>query len=117
MKRNDITDIDVKIFFQNYENLFNVYEDVDGNYFYNINRKVNVPEQLSPDSYEDYVLQVGDTWTTLAHLYYSDVRLWWIILASNPEQNPVLLPVPGEIIRMLNPNVVQIILSSIRSAD
>jgi len=117
MKRNDITDIDTKIFFQNYENLFNVYDDSDGNYYYNISRKINIPNDLTPSSYEDYILSVGDTWTTLAHVYYGDVRLWWIILAANPDQNPLLLPQPGEVIRLLNPNVVQVILSEIRSAD
>jgi len=117
MKRNDIPDINTKIFSQNYENLFNVYEDDDGNYHYNINRKVNIPEELNPESYGDYVLKAGDTWTALAHIYYGDVRLWWIITAANPDQNPVLLPVPGEVIRLLDPEVVQYILSTIRSSD
>ena len=117
MKRNDITDINSKIFFQNYENLFNVYETDEGDYYYNISRKIIVPEQLNPTTYNDYVLKAGDTWTTLAHVYYGDVRLWWILTATNPEQNPVLLPVAGEIIRVLTPEVVQTILSKIGSAD
>jgi len=64
-----------------------------------------------------YVIKVGDTWTLLSHVYYGDVRLWWILCAANPNQNPVLLPQPGEVIRIIKPEVVQTILSTIGSSD
>ncbi len=117
MKRNDIVDVDSKIYFQNYENLFNVYSDNVGNYFYNISRKVNIPDELDPETYETYTIEAGDTWTALSYMYYGSVHLWWILLAANSNQNPLALPVPGVSIRVLNPSVVQSILVSIRSAE
>ena len=116
MKRNEISDINEKIFFQNYENLFNVYATDEGDYYYNINKKVNMPTEIAAVFYDLYTITPGDTWTLLAHNYYGDVRLWWIICAMNTLFNPLLLPPPGEIIRVLTRDVVKQVLSDIRSA-
>lgn len=115
MKRNEIKDID-KIFFQNYENLFNVYEDSDGLFFYNINRTVNLPDKISAFYKEEYVTEHGDTWTNLAYRFYNDVKLWWIICLTNGIMNPCEFPKPGTILSILNNDVVKTILNTIRDS-
>lgn len=115
MKRNDITDIQEKIFFQNYENLFNVYGTTDGDYFYNILRKVNIPTEIDNQYYDEYVVRPGDTWTGLAYTFYDDVKLWWIICLANNIQNPLEFPIAGTLLRILTPDLTQSILMTIRS--
>ena len=116
MKRNDITDIQEKIFFQNYENLFNVYGTSDGDYFYNILRKVNIPEDIDKGYYTDYVVKPGDTWTLLAYNFYTDVKLWWIICLANNVRNPLLFPTPGKVLRIFTSEITQNILMTVRSS-
>ena len=116
MKRNSVPDIKEKIFFQNYENLFNVYETSDGDYYYNILRTINLPDDMGTSYYDMYTVVPGDTWTLLSHVYYGDVKLWWVICIANRIANPLLLPVPGTKLRILTPNVVQQILTKIRSS-
>ena len=113
MKRNTIPDIKEKIFFQNYENLFNVY-DIDGEYYYNILRKINIPTDISTDYYSEYLVKPGDTWTLLAYTFYDDVRLWWIICYGNNIQNPLGFPEIGTKLKMLNNDIVQTILMQIK---
>lgn len=115
MKRNDIADIQEKIFFQNYENLFNVYATADGDYFYNILRKVNIPEEVGAQYYNSYTVAPGDTWTLIAYNFYSDVKLWWIVCAANNIQNPLKMPKAGTVLKVLNATTTQSILTSIRS--
>lgn len=115
MKRNDITDIQEKIFFQNYENLFNVYGTTDGDYFYNILRKVNIPTEIDNQYYDEYVVAAGDTWTGLAYNFYDDVKLWWIICLANNIQNPLEFPTAGTLLRIITPELTQNILMTIRS--
>ena len=113
MRRNDIPDIKEKVFFQNYENLFNVYSTDDGDYFYNILRKVNVPDEIGSGYYTDYIVKAGDTWTLLAHRFFGDVKLWWIICLANGIENPLLLPEAGYKLKIFTNSVVQNILMGI----
>ena len=114
MKRNDIPDISEKIFFQNYENLFNVYQTDSGDYYYNISRKINLPDEISTSYCTQYIVEYGDTWTGLAYKFYNDVKLWWIICIANRVMNPCVMPESGFVINILSKDIVQDILSTIR---
>lgn len=116
MKRNQIPTIKEKIYFQNYENLFNVYETSDNNYYYNILRKINIPQNIGSKYYYEYTIKPGDTWTLISYNYYNDVKLWWIICIANNIQNPLNLPTVGMNIKILTADIVQNILSQIRSS-
>lgn len=116
MKRNEIPDIKEKIYFQNYENFFNVYSDEDNDYYYNISKKVNIPEDIGSNYYLDYIVKPGDTWTLISYTYYNDVKLWWAICIANNIQNPLELPTHGTRLKILVPEVVQNILATIRSS-
>tara|TARA_B100000287_G_C20043147_1_gene547307 strand:- start:104 stop:406 length:303 start_codon:yes stop_codon:yes gene_type:complete len=41
---------------------------------------------IPPSSRDTYIVTtVGDRLDSLAHQFYRDVRLWWIIAAANPQ--------------------------------
>lgn len=115
MKRNDIQDIQEQIFFQNYENLFNVYATTNGDYFYNLIRKINIPDDIGSQHYRIYTVLEGDTWTLLAHRFFGDVKLWWIICLANGIQNPLLFPEAGTNLKIFTNSVVQNILMNLGS--
>lgn len=114
MKRNDINDIREKIFFQEYGNLFNVYLTDKGNYFYNILKKLNVPDDIDSSYINKYTTQHGDTWPLIAYNIYGDVKLWWIICIINKIENPLLHPEAGISIKLLTTASAQNILMSIK---
>lgn len=51
---------------------------------------------------DTYVMTtVGDRYDTLAHQFYNDASLWWIIASANPESNADSLTInPGVQIRI-----------------
>lgn len=114
MKQNDINSNDViKLVAQNLENLFNIYPDEDGTYFYNILKTVNFPKDLQPSIYSVYSTLPGDTWPLIAWKHYKDVKLWWIVCMVNNINNPIELPTPGTLLKILDTNVVREVLSEI----
>ena len=115
MKQNDINDTSVnKLKAQNIENLFNVYTDEDQNYFYNILKTINFPDDLNPFLFYYYDTETKDTWPLIAWKAYKDVKLWWVICAVNNIQNPVAQPVAGTRIKLLTSDVVREILNEIK---
>ena len=115
MKHNDVPNKSLKITPQNYENIFNVYEDEDeGWYYYDLLKKVNFPEDLNPNVYTFYTVNRGDIWPTLAWKFYRNVKLWWIICAANQIQNPTQLPAPGTQLKILNTTTIRNILNQLK---
>jgi len=114
-KQNEIKDVAIdKISAQNLENLFYVFQRDNGQYFYNIIKTVNVPEDLDPTLYTQYETKPKDTWPLIAYNFYQDVRLWWLVCSTNQIVNPVAQPVPGTILKILIPEVVRNILNQIK---
>jgi nucleoid-associated protein YgaU len=114
MKQNDLTDISYSLSPQQYENIFNVYEDSDNGYFYNILRTINFPSDLNPNSYNTYIIEPLDTWPLISWKVYNSVFLWWTICALNNIQNPIDNLIPGQEIKVLKPIYLQNILNSIK---
>lgn len=115
MKQNNINDKNIeKLTAQNIENLFNVYQNTDGTYFYNILKTVQFPEDLDPQLYSEYYVQPKDTWPLIAWKFYKDVKLWWIICALNNISNAVAQPEMGTKIKIISPNIVRSILTTIK---
>lgn len=52
-------------------------------YFYNILRKIQFPNNLAADSYNNYITVPGDTWTLISHKHYNQIELWWLIAGVN----------------------------------
>ena len=95
-----------------YENLFNVYTDVNGRYFYNILSKVNFPQNMQPEFYSTYTVPAnGMPWTYISYKIYNTILLWWLICAVNGIQNPVFLPQAGTQLKYLNPEYVRTVIA------
>ena len=56
-------------------------------------------------------------WTALSFQEYGSIRLWWLICVTNGILNPVLLPEPGTIIKVIKPEYVRDIIEQIKFPD
>ena len=115
MKQNNIKDKNItKLQVQQLENLFNIYNDEDGMYYYNLNKTVNFPDDLDPNIYGVYTTEPKDTWPLIAYKFYKNVRLWWLICAVNNIINPVAQPENGTQLKILSVEVVRSILTQVK---
>lgn len=97
---------------QQYENIFNVYKDKDGFYFYNLLQNVVIPDL--PESYLHLVTtELGDTWTTVSWAAYGTIHLWWTILLVNKIINPVIMPEPGTTLKYIRKEYLGYLISNI----
>lgn len=97
-----------------YENIFNVYKDGD-HYGYNILKTVQIPEDLDPRAFT-YTKIVGKmAWTAISFQEYGSIRLWWLVCVTNGILNPVLLPEPGTVIKIIKPEYVRDIIQQIKT--
>lgn len=114
-KQNEIKTEGIdKLSAQNLENLFYVFQNDKGQYFYNINKTVNFPEDLDPTLYFQYETKPKDTWTTISYEYYGDIRLWWVICSANQILDPTKHPEPGTILKVILPDIIRNILTQLK---
>lgn len=103
-----------------YENIFNVYIERDQSndtrhFAYNILKAVKMPPDIDPSAFT-YVRITGKVaWTQLSFLEYRTIRLWWLICVTNGILNPVKLPEPGTVIKVIKPEHVKTIVSMIKN--
>ena len=88
---NQLTDVPLSP--NSFSNYFTVVTR-DGNWDFLSNRTIyiNGVETAIPDLYEEYNVVNGDQWSLLAHKFYGDVDLWWIICKFNDIRNPLVSP-------------------------
>lgn len=95
-------------------NMFNAYKEGTDTFFY-MGRTVTFGdiEKLN----EKYVIkhrwEAEDTWHTLAHRYYENPKLWWIICRANNVKNPFEYPDTNTIINIPTKAVMQSVISKI----
>jgi len=112
MYQNNIKELK-RLASDNYENIFSVYQDDTGRYFYNLLQTVNIPTDLPKGYYDSYTVKYFDTWPLISYKVYETPNLWWIIVAANNILNPVIQPDQGTIIKILKTAAVRTILSEI----
>ena len=82
-----------------YENIFKVFKvlkDKDNSYyFYNINNKVMLPENLDDNVYSTIAISRNTAWTTLSYKLYGTIDLWWLIFLINKPKD-IFLARSGE---------------------
>lgn len=113
-KQNDIEELSTLLDSENFENIFNLELDESGSYYYNTLRSISFPDNIDPDSYTEYTTVPGDTWPFIAWKEYNNVKLWWVICSVNNIINPVAQPEPGIVLKILDINIVDNILQTIR---
>ena len=112
MKQNQITDLE-RLSPENLENIFNVYKDQDGMYFYNLLQTIVFPQNLPPNLFTKYNSVYGDTWPFISFKTLNSPNLWWLILLANNIQDPTAVLPNGTTVLIPKPGVVQEILSQI----
>jgi len=90
MNQNQIPALD-KLHPENMENIFNVYQEADGLYYYNLLQTIAFPQDLPLNLFTSYNVTYGDTWPYISYKNYNTPNLWWIILLANNIQNPMTL--------------------------
>jgi LysM repeat protein len=113
MRQNEITDLPV-LRTENYENLFNVYQDEkDKMYYYNLLQTIAFPDGLPITLFTKYDVVPGDTWPYISYKVYGSPNLWWPIMYANKILDPTKNPVPGTTVTIPKPQVVNEMLSQI----
>jgi len=99
-----------------YENIFNMYKD-EGEFFaYNILRSVHFPADMDNEFFYFYRVENNKVWTRISFDHYGTIQLWWLICLVNKIMNPVTLPDPGTVIRVLKPQYVSQVLEQIATS-
>jgi len=112
MKQNQITALE-RLTPENMENIFNVYQEPDGMYFYNLLQTISFPQNLPMNLFTGYAIAYGDTWPYISYKAFNSPNLWWIILLANNIQNPLEPLVPGTLIKIPVAAVVREVLAQI----
>jgi hypothetical protein len=113
MKQNQISDLPT-LETECFENMFNVYKNEDGIYYYNLLQTIVFPKNLPQSLFTSYVISYGDTWPLISHKNYDTPNLWWIILFANEIQDPTKKLISGQSIKIPVIDVVKEVLSELR---
>jgi len=96
-----------------FENVFNVYQDDSGYYFYNLLQSIIFPDNLPDSFFTQYVITPQDAWPLVSYRNYDTIDLWWIILLANKIDNPLAPLIPGTVLKIPTTQVVQEILTQL----
>lgn len=118
LNQNDISTLP-KLNAYNYENLFKVYRDsADTPYYYNILNTIALPDDIDPAVYYEYQIPGPSvSWTNLSYKIYGTIKLWWVICLANGIINPIEFPENGAKLKIIRPEYVREILSSIKQSQ
>lgn len=109
MYQNDISELPV-LANERLENIFNVYENKDKKYFYNIIQSIQFPQNLPAALFDTYIVQYGDTWPTISYKAYESIHLWWVIAYANNIINPITELTHNRLLKIPKPRLVEEIL-------
>ena len=112
MKQNSIKELP-KLTSENYENIFNVFTDENGYYYYNLLQTISFPQNLPEGYFDEYNITYGDTWPFISYKAYNTPNVWWLILIANNIKNPIITLVPGTQIKIPKIQLVKIILAEL----
>jgi hypothetical protein len=96
-----------------YENIFKVAK-TDKFFFYNIIKKISIPEDIQSDIYYEIRINSNKPWTTLSNEIYGTQDLWWLICLVNGIHNPINNPTLGEVYKIIKPDYINPILVEIK---
>lgn len=98
-----------------FANVFEVINKGEKSYF-NLCKVVKFNSDEIDESMVDYyeVLE-NDTWTIISYKFYKTIKLWWLICKFNEIENPFDKIETGTIIKIPNNDLMNAILSIIKS--
>lgn len=112
MKQNQISQLP-KLDVESYENIFNVYQDDNGMYYYNLLQTISFPSNLPLSLFTSYVVKYGDSWPFISYKNFNTPNLWWLILLANNIQNPLEPLINGTVLKIPKTEVVKEVLAQI----
>lgn len=98
-----------------YENIFKVYLTEDSHYFYNILKKIQVPDNLNPSVFDIITLTDVVPFTTLSYRLYGTTYLWWLICVLNGIKNPFDTSIRGMKLKVLKKQFIKVAIDSIKN--
>lgn len=110
---NEVSGLGI-INYTRYENIFKVAKN-DKYYFYNILKKIRIPENINKRYYIEITVNSIVPLTSLSYKYYKTQDLWWLICITNDIINPINNIEVGTKLKILNPNVVDRVIKEINS--
>jgi LysM repeat protein len=112
MKQNSIKELP-RLDVEKFENIFNVYQEKNGMFYYNLLQTIEFPQNLPNSLFSIYTIQYGDTWPYISYKTLKSPNLWWIILLVNGISNPITSLVVGENIKIPGETIVKEVISQI----
>lgn len=117
-KQNDNSNLK-KLDYRSLANIFNIYNTkklVGNTKIYNLNRTANIVglDNIAEGNYFEYVIETGDTWPLISFKNYGTIKLWWLVLKMNGFVDPTVDPEIGTVLRLLDENLVNQLLTAIR---
>lgn len=104
----------VKLNRYNLANILIQFIDKSGNLVFNNNDSITIDlTDNGSNLYYNHVVSLADTYQTISHRYYGTTRLWWLIAKMNGVMDATILPKPGTVIKVLNENFLELIVSNI----
>jgi hypothetical protein len=66
------------------ERIFTMYKVYGAKHFYyNILKKIQIPEKIAKSKYFVYISKPNDVWTMISFKFYNRIDLWWLIAMFN----------------------------------
>ena len=97
-----------------YENDIPVHKDNIP--FYNILKKIQLPEDKTSELYTTYIVPYSMPWTTLSYLIYGDLTYYWLILLANTNKklNPMYANVSDKIF-IIKPEYLSMVVEAVEN--
>lgn len=115
--QNDIDNL-APLDLQHYERIFKVF-DVETKdrkfYFYNILRKIELPNNIDTELTNIYKAKTSLPLATLSYNIYGDIRLWWLLFLINKQaigNNIFIIPAETQI-KFIKPQYLETIFTQI----
>jgi nucleoid-associated protein YgaU len=112
MYQNEISELP-RLKDERYENIFQVHQDEDDKYYYNLLETINFPDNLPGGYFSSYTVAPGDTLPYISFKLFKTIHVWWIICLANKINNPMAQLSPGTTLKVPSMGVIQEIVRQI----
>lgn len=115
--QNDISNLK-QLDIEDYERIFKIYSATANNKnfsFYNILRKIDMPEVIDDEYVDNYTLKTQTALTIVSYNIYGNIKLWWLIYLVNRSllgENRFIVP-GGTTVKYIKPEFLFIIYQQI----
>ena len=96
------------------ENIFKVYRNTEGYYYYNILKTINIPDNIDISMYDKIRINQKLPYTAISYSQYKTIDLWWLICMVNKISNPLELVAPGTVLKIIKPGEIPRLMDAIK---